>query len=164
MSIDPYHLRACVIGPVLAHLGLPRARYAEELLMLTAAQETHMGRWLRQNVGKGSANGVGRGIYSIEPTTHNDLRFKYEDTPLILKVDRFRAPEASLNDNLVWNLAYSTAIARLKYYSIKAPLPKHTDVRGMAEYWDKYYNGNPDHGFPEDAIMNYHRFVTTGGI
>jgi hypothetical protein len=161
MSIDPYHLRSCVIGPVLAHLELPRVRDAAELLMMTAAQETHMGRWLRQNVGKGKANGVGRGIYSIEPVTHQYLRHLYKGG-LIERVDYFLAPVSPLSSQLEWNLAYSTAIARLKYYSIKVPLPKHTDLQGMAEYWDKYYNGNPAHGFPEDAIMNYERFVRNG--
>jgi hypothetical protein len=137
-------------------------RDAAELLMMTAAQETHMGRWLRQNVGKGKANGVGRGIYSIEPATHADLLSTYAGTTLMDRVIQLKSYYGSLNAQLEWNLAYSTAIARLKYYSIKAPLPKHTDLQGMAEYWDKYYNGNPEHGFPEDAIMNYERFVRNG--
>jgi hypothetical protein len=163
MSIDPYHLRSCVIGPVLAHLDLPTPGAAEELLMMTAAQETHMGRWLRQNYGKGSANGVGRGIYSIEPSTHKALRIYFaQNTKLMGRVDDFKAPHADLKGQLVWNLAYSTAIARLKYYSITMPLPKADDLQGLAEYWDKYFNGNPDHGFPEDAIMNYERFVRNG--
>jgi hypothetical protein len=130
-------------------------------LLLTAAQETHMGRWLRQNVGKGKANGVGRGLYSIEPATHRHLRLYFaNNTNLMMKVDFFRTNGD--NTDLEGNLLYSTAIARLKYYSVKAPLPKHTDLQGMAEYWDKYYNGNPEHGFPEDAIMNYERFVRNG--
>jgi hypothetical protein len=48
-------------------------------------------------------------------------------------------PEAP-DDQLVTNLAYATAIARLCYWRHSDPLPPVGDARAMAEYHKKLYN------------------------
>ncbi len=48
-------------------------------------------------------------------------------------------------------------IARIKYWMIPASLPG--DLRGLAEYWDRYYNANAEHGTPDEWLSNYSQYV-----
>lgn len=43
MPIDPTQLRTLVVKPVLLSLGLPSSEVAENLIMGTAAHESHLG-------------------------------------------------------------------------------------------------------------------------
>jgi len=150
MSIHPRHLRELIIRPALRPLGIWSAN-AEELLLLTSAQETYLGRYLRQVTMHGAPDGVGLGIYSMEADTFNWLRAKY--TVYI----RNNVTAADLISDL--NLA--TVMARLRYLVIREPLPDHKDISGMAHYWHKYYNTRVDDA-PDlwrTAVINYERFV-----
>lgn len=132
---------------------------AVELLMLTAAQESHLGRYLWQ-VG----NGPALGVFQVESNTHEDifmnyLRFK---PPVIDAVCHFKAEQLSSKDNMKGNLAYQVVIARLVYYRVPKRLPKKEDVDGMADYWKNFYNTHLGKGEPEEAIENYTRLVKEG--
>jgi hypothetical protein len=154
MSIDPKQFRELIVKPALIE-GEQRgfkgfnSPEAEELLMLTAAQETHMGRWLRQR-GTDGHYAPGRGVYSMELDTFSWLWSKHPD------LDDLLSPYP---ERLVWDLKLATKFARLRYWIVKDALPKATDIKAMAEYWDQWYNGNPNVGFPKDAVANYKRFV-----
>lgn len=67
MSINCEQLRLYVIRPTLEKIEL-WSEAAENLLLGTTAQESHMGTYIKQ-VGKGPA----LGIYQMEPATHKDI-------------------------------------------------------------------------------------------
>lgn len=150
MSIRAKDLRECVIRPVLKAMELHSAE-AEDLLMLTAAQESKLGFHLVQ-----MKNGPALGIFQIEPNTHKDiLRYLSKRTGLAQKVGQF-AVEGSSKE-LIWNLAYATAIARIKYYMVPAPIPN--TLEGQAAYYKKYFNTYLGKATVEEALDNYRRYV-----
>ena len=151
MSVHPKQFRELIVRPALAELARDfkgaDSPAAEELMMLTAAQETWLGRWVKQ-----WPNGPALGVFSMEPATYAWLWGKYGKVVHPTKV--YRAPE-----DMVWDWRLAAKMARLRYWIVKAALPGADDLQGLAEYWDKYYNGNPTKGFPEEAVRNYRRFV-----
>jgi hypothetical protein len=151
-----------VIKPVTKIIG-SYSPSATVLLLGTAATETHLGRWLRQNKG-----GPGRGLFSIEnnnPNSGHDLVIKWLDNPKRkLLFDRIWGLRSNYSlitteQELTFNLAYQVAIARCMYLSIPRPLPKSNDIEGMAIYWKKYYNSFLGKGTEQQFIDDYNRFV-----
>ena len=65
-----------------------------------------------------------------------------------------------LAGQMVWNLAYATAIARVVYLRVPAPLPPATDLVALAAYWKRWYNTRAGSGTSAEFIANYRRFVT----
>ena len=146
MLIRAEYLRKCVIRPVLQAMELHSAE-AEELLMMTAAQESKLGYHSTQ-LGRGPA----LGLYGIEPSTHKDiLRYLSRRTDLAQKVGMFAVKGS--DDELVWNLAYATAIARIKYYMIPTPIP--STVKDQASYYKKYFNTYLGKATVQEVVNNY---------
>ncbi len=150
--IDPDQFRELVIRPTLAglELGSPAA---ETLLLGTALTESGL-VYLTQHGG-----GPARGVYQIEPATHDDLG----DNWLAFRptwwsaLDRFLAPRPGRHDQLVCNLAYATAVARLIYYRRPEPLPHAEDLAGLAHYWKDHFNTSAGKGRPEDFVAALRR-------
>ncbi len=152
--MDASQFRAEVVRPVLVHLGLHSAA-AENLLVGTALHESGGLRWLRQ-LGGGPAFGV----YQIEPATHDDiwrnyLRFRPR---LNEQVARLAASEPTRPEQLVTNLAYATAIARVHYLRVPAPLPDAGDLGGLARYWKRHFNPAKGAGTAAAFIDPYRHF------
>lgn len=155
MSIHPPQLRE-LIEETLSPAGL-WSYAAEELLMGTAAQESHLGTYLKQ------IKGPAIGIFQCEPLTHNDLWSNYilrEDKKLlrdmIALVCNATVPDAYA---LAGDLRYQIVMARVHYLRVPHPLPAADDLRGQSFYWDKHYNKNPEKGFPAEYRDNYRRYV-----
>ena len=152
--MEPTQLRM-LITEVLAEIGLYSAD-ACELLMMTAAQESHLGHYLMQ-VG----NGPARGIFQMEPDTADDiwnnfLTWKVDLTNRVVKL----MGESDFNDlQLTGNLLYQIAMARIHYYRVAEALPTRHNLMDMAKYWKKYYNTRLGKGKPEEAVYNYRRLV-----
>lgn len=155
--IEADHLRR-VIEATLERLPPPmQGPKAVELLMGTAAHESHGGTYLYQIAGPAL------GIYQMEPATHDSLWANYlrYRPDLAASVRALAASYAVHNGvpysrQLVTNLEYSTAMARIRY--LPAPPPVPGTVEGQAEYWDRWYNRSPDKGFPEQYVRDYYRF------
>ena len=152
--METSHLREYVIRPTLEYLGL-WSESAENLLLGTAAQESHMGKYLVQ------LGGPALGIYQIEPATHTDvyesyLKYKQE---LKNKVESLLTTALFKEQNLIFNLAYSSAICRVIYYRKPASLPDADDVEGLAQYWKKHYNTVLGAGTVGEFIANYNHYV-----
>jgi len=156
MSIDVDHLRLHVIRPIITHLNMWSAS-AENLLLGTAAQESHMGTYLRQ-----WDAGPARGIYQIEPDTHDDIWRNYLKfrKALKAKVTSMRAEWSTPIDQLMTNLAYTTAMARLVYRRVPTALPEENDIEGLAGYWKEHYNTSKGKGTEEEFVENYKRFIS----
>jgi len=144
-------LRNHIIRPTLKRIGL-WSEAAENLLMGTAAQESKMGHYLTQ------INGPALGIYQIEPATYRDLFDNYLQyrQEFSRKVGLYNADG---EHDLVFNLAYSTIVARVIYYRAPEPLPQADDISGLAAYWKKYYNTPLGRGTEREFRHNYIRYV-----
>lgn len=156
-DMDPKQLRE-LIEDVLKEMGL-YSEAAVELLLLTAAQESHCGKYIRQLGG-----GPALGIFQMEPATHADIWMNYlvHRKDLASKVN-YVAGATSVEDSLTMrgNLIYQIAMARIHYLRVKEELP-NGDYFEMAKYWKKYWNTYKGAGTVEEAIENYRRFVIYG--
>ena len=150
VSIHPGQLREYIVRPTLKRLGL-HSEAAEELLMLTAATESLCGEYLHQ------VGGPALGIFQMEPRTHDDIWRNY------LKFKPGLAPEVAVFGHeakeLVGNLYYATAMARIHYLRVPDRLPSAMDEYGLAQYWKDHYNTHLGAGTPEKAVMNYRKYA-----
>lgn len=153
--IDPDQLKSLIIIPALKYINMYSGS-AVNLLLGTCAQESKMGQYLKQLGG-----GPALGIYQIEPDTHSDVLYNYIAYREKLR-NRFSMlrTDLSYDYNLMGNLHYSTAIARVIYYRAKGPLPPSGDIEGLAAYWKKHYNTDLGKGKVSDFINNYKRYIS----
>ncbi|KAF0146602.1 MAG: hypothetical protein FD153_90 [Rhodospirillaceae bacterium] len=145
--IDATQFLTHIIRPTLKHLDL-HSTAVEMLLLGTAIQESRLGTYLRQ-IGGGPALGV----YQMEPAPHADIwtNFLGNRPDLAARVTSFVAPWADRLTNLVTNCAYATALARIHYFRVRAPLPAARDLTGLAAYWKDHYGIAAGRGTPADG-------------
>jgi len=146
--INPDQFRELVIWPTLKYLGM-YSESAVNLLLGTAAHESKLS-YLKQ------INGPALGVYQIEPATHKDVYDNFLGYRLGLREKVLalasNVSNKDIDNELIVNLAYATAIARLIYYRIPEPLPDADDVPGMADYWKRHYNTVLGRGTVEQFI------------
>lgn len=118
---------------------------AVNLLLGTAAQESHLGTYLKQQ------GGPALGAFQMEPFTFDDIR------------DRFKHQYPELAPREAWELECDLRLAiimcRLKYRAVLEPLPDADNVRALAVYWKAHYNTFRGRGIPEEFVFNYKRYV-----
>jgi len=163
--MNPRDFLAGVIRPTLEYIAEnhPDIRHDESVENLLLATAVHESMGLDRLLQMGG--GPGLGVYQIEPDTHQSIWNTYlayrpdlASTIRGLASQRsFTHSEEQMNNELVTNLAYSTAIARLIY--LRAPKRIPDTVEGHADYWKTYYNTLKGRGVPEEFIENYKRFV-----
>lgn len=159
--INPKQLRDLVIVPTLVELGL-MSDSAVELLLGTAAQESHLGSYIKQ-VGAGPA----LGIYQMEPGTHDDiwknfLKYKPELRQKVLNLLPAWLQDkdpSEFSGQLVGNLYYATAMTRVFYYRKIEPLPPVGDTYKQAQYWKLHYNTYLGKGTEAEYMHNYSRMI-----
>jgi len=112
-------------------------------------------------------NGVARSWWQIEPgmTGALDTIVNYLDyrknllgkCAVAAKVAPFYfrvgVEEEEVRDLLEINISYAIIMCRLKYRRVPKKLPK--TVKGMANYWKKYYNSDLGKGDPKEFIERY---------
>lgn len=160
------HLALFVVVPTLARLVCEDAPgidspAAVELLLGTAAQESGF-RALDQITGRDDRTlGPAYGLFQMEPTTLDDLYQTYlvRKPGLRARLDRLRAPDPDPTTQLVTNLAYAVAAARIRYYRSSVRLAAPGDVEGHARVWKEVYNTRLGKGRPEDFVANYRALV-----
>lgn len=155
MSFNKDQLRE-KIKAVLTYLDpeIPYSDTAVELLMLTCAQETHLGKYLKQ------VRGPARGIFQIEPATEKDMfrTLSQRHGAIRAKISELMfQTEGKGFTNMELNLAYQIAMARYFYYRVPKALPAN-DIVSMATYWKKYFNTYLGKGKVIEAIDNYKRY------
>ncbi len=153
--MDPATLRGHIRFTLKLLGGKLWSQDAEDLLMGTAAQESHLGASRRQ-IGGGPA----LGIYQIEPATERSLWKDYLDyrpamAVAVTRVCGVRAPDPW---HLEMNLAYQHIMCRLRYFAwVKAPVPQ--SLTAQADYWKQHYNTEDGAGRPEEYVSNYRALV-----
>ena len=177
--LDISDFRELVVRPALQHLAERGFRpglwseAAETLVIGTAAHESGGFKYLWQR----KANGVrlthgqaGRGLFQIQPDTHQDMWRNYL---------RFRPPlMAALRDLSIWacqsfapedgpaddqeligNLSYAAAVCRLIYWRRPEPLPPAGDIEGLGRYWKAHYNTAKGGGTAARFVSDYNLYV-----
>lgn len=152
-GLDLAQFRTFVVRPVLQYLGL-HSQAAENLVVGTALVESRL-KYIKQ-IGGGPALGV----FQMEPNTYNDIYHNYLSYRPDLKVlvDATRDGRlTTLEEELVYNLAFAAAMCRVHYVRVKHPLPAYTDAVGMAEYWKAHYNTPLGAGTVEKALPYFQK-------
>ena len=152
--MHPQHLKKYIIEPVLYNLGYNQLA-AINLLLGTAAQESRLGQYLHQ------LKGPALGIYQMEPNTYNDIceNYLYSRPKLSLKIYDLQINGLTPEKNLIGNLYYATALARIHYLRFSEPLPDANDIRDLAKYWKKYYNTRKGKGTIEQFVDSYNKLI-----
>lgn len=161
MSIDADQLRHHVVRPTLKRLGL-WSKSAENLLMGTAAQESLLGQYLHQLGG-----GPAKGIFQMEPATHDDiwanyLRYKPDLAREIRRIAGVLDGKNPPADLMVGNLYYAAAMARVHYLRRPEVLPAADNPVDLGEYWKEHYNTYLGRGTVQEFVHNYRRLVLEG--
>jgi len=150
--IPPSQLKTYIITPVLTALALPNPEAATELLLATAMQESACGNMIVQEGG-----GPALGIWQMETVTHDDVwtNFLAYQTTLAAEVASFLCGQLPRADQLIGNLYYSCAMARVQYYRSPDPLPAVGDVDGQAAYYLRVYNAGGK-ATAAEFVTNWH--------
>jgi hypothetical protein len=128
---------------------------AEDLLLGTAATESHLGRYDQQ------INGPALGLYQMEPSTLSDIYCNF----LAYRHDLFRiicnatATTGVDQNHLRFDPIYSTIMARIHYLRVKHPIPGAGDLLSQAKYWKMWYNTPLGKGTPEKYVLDYVRLT-----
>jgi hypothetical protein len=145
MTIEKNQLRS-LIKRVLRPHDL-WSQEAEDLLMGTAAQESHLGKYIAQ------INGPAKGIFQMEPATEKDL-WEYiarkNLTNLIGTVSGVFGPNPL---HLEGNLLYQIIIARIFYRRVKEVIPEGLVLQ--AKYYKKYWNTELGKATVDQYVKNY---------
>ncbi len=154
--MNPKQLRELIIRPAL-HTISAWSPEAEDLILGTAAQESHCGRYIRQMGCSGSIGAFG--VWQMELATARDiydnyLRYKPE---LKRSIERLRGLGQSITEALTGNLAYAAAMARIHY--LRAPGKIPADLAGQATYWKQYYNTPQGKGTVAEYMDNWVRYA-----
>jgi len=148
--LDQKQFREYVVRPTLEYLDseMPYSLAAENLLMGTACHESRL-TYLHQ-VGGGPA----RGLFQMEPATESDIweNFLSYRKPLETKIKHLCGLR---NLDLLANLPYQVAMARIKYWRSPESLPDPDDVQGMAKLWKQVYNTPLGRGTEQQFIDHY---------
>lgn len=130
---------------------------AEELMVFTCAVESLGGTYIKQ------VNGPALGIYQMEPGTYNDIWQNYikSNGSLMMKfLSNFHIAFMPPEETLIYDLRFATAMTRLFYDRIKAPLPAANDIDAIWSYYKLYYNTPLGAATKDSAIKKYHDFIS----
>ena len=141
-GLDPGQVKNFIIVPTLTAMGSQFASIAAINLMLGIAMAESQLRYVRQRTNAGY--GPARGLCQMEPDTHNDCWTNWLNNPSQAPVARVirgfignLTPDADL---MVSNQAYDFAMARIKCWRDRGPLPAWNDPEGMSAFHKRVYN------------------------
>jgi hypothetical protein len=143
-----------VIRPVLGRMKCGGSS-AENLLLLTAAQESGMGEYIHQLGG-----GPALGIYQMEPRSEQSvLQWLEIQVPHIHDTVIGYYHLDGVDGQACGNLYYATALARAFYLRFPEKLPDADDAEGLARYYKLYYNTPRGAATVAGALSSYRTYV-----
>lgn len=107
--------------------------------------------------------GPALGFYQMEPATHADiwlnfLRYKPEYQRAVLQFVNIQDfDDNNLEQALIGNAYYATAMCRMHYLRVAEAVPGWKDDLGLATYWKQYYNTPSGKGTVEEALKHFTR-------
>jgi hypothetical protein len=153
--LDCSQFRSLIIEPVLSKLQIYN-KNIEELLVFTCAAESLGGTFLQQ------VKGPALGIYQMEPNTYTDIWINYiraRKQLATLMAMHFGCNKIPEVERLIYDLHFSTAMARIHYLRISAKVPLADDVEGIWAYYKKYYNTEKGKAKKDESIKKYQEFM-----
>ena len=155
-GLDPKQFVRHILRPTLRRIDL-WSPSAEVLVLGTALVESRL-RYVDQ-IDRANKPGPAFGVYQCEGPTHADyyrsyLRYHAELRMTCMRLASHFSGDFPDPSELVFNMAYATAMCRIHYRRLKAALPPTNDAAAMAAYWKKYYNG-PGKGTIEKATPHF---------
>lgn len=140
--IPPKDFLERVIRPTLRHLAEadPRlgGRAAEQLMLGTAIAESGLDALVQMG------GGPALSFFQIEPATFGDIYGRYLLKParadLKNAIDALLVPAFGPLEQLDGNPYFACAVARTRYWWVKARLPAAGDIKAMGRYWKANYN------------------------
>ena len=101
--------------------------------------------------------GPALGIYQMEPQEHDRIwAAVLPGRPgLRRRVVRTLVPGIPRLEQLTWNHAYATAMARVYLLAVHDPLPSPGDIQALAEYWKTHWNTYTGKGRVEEFVERY---------
>lgn len=153
--LNPNQYANLILQPALKALDMFSIS-AMHLMLCTALVESNL-KHLKQ-----LPNGPALGLLQMEPETYFDVkRYLYTREDILNKVLKHcQYSFMPRTDALVSNLAFSAMMSRIKYWMIPEPLPHYTDSCALANYYELYYNGNPDVDKTEEFLMHHDNIET----
>lgn len=161
--INQHQLRTLVVKPTLQLMdgNIPYSDHAVELLMMTQAHESLGGEFLKQ------IGGPALGIYQMEQNTEQDvwdnyLKYNPEVRAIIEDTLPLFGKDPSGMD-LIRNLEYATAIARVQYFRDRAPIPDgdlsdDKTIWALAEYAKRVWNTQLGKATARDYYEKYMKY------
>ena len=168
--MDVGDFRELVVRPALKQLAEAGQKpglwspVAENLVVGTAAHESGRFKYLWQR----KANGVrlaheqaGRGLFQIQPGTHEDLWFNYlrHRPALADALNSLSMVRGSADLKLIGDLPYAAGVCRLIYWRRPESLPPADDIEGLAKYWGQHYQTSSDPEKIARFISDYRKYV-----
>lgn len=152
--IDSWQFRHMIVAPTLMEIEM-YSPAAESLLVGTALMESGIEELMQRG------GGPARGLYQMEPATFGDITVRYfsKRPDLRIRCERLLAPAPSRWGQVVTNLSWATAIARLKYWMAPEKLPPVADIDALGDYWKRHYNTAEGAGDPAEFARRYRKFA-----
>lgn len=151
IGLHVQQFRSLIVRPVLQGLELHSVA-AENLLVGTAVQESLL--HFVQQQGEGPA----LGLLQMEPATHDDIWQHYlAFRPALAHKLRLLSTGqyACQARDMIGNLFYACAMARVHYLRVPTPLPAADDLPGLARYWKAHYNTHQGKGTAAEFMRRY---------
>jgi hypothetical protein len=152
-ALKPDELRT-LIQETLKPLQLWSAA-AEELLMATCAQESHLGEYRRQ------INGPALGIFQMEPATFQDIWANYLKYKPALESDvcALASTQPPRPVEMVTNDGFAVLLARIHYLRAPEALPAADDIDGLWQLYKLRWNTPLGAATYEQFMANYKKYV-----
>lgn len=157
MSFNPKQFRELIVETLDVIIPEYNSPEAVELLMMTAAQESFLGRFLKQ-----LHCGIAKGVFQMEIATYNDLfdnYIRYKPDLQNKLYHYFPVNEDTVEIMMCGNLPYQIVIARLNYYRKPAIIPAVDDTLGLANYYKKWWNTHLGDATIKEVLRNYDKYV-----
>ena len=133
------------------HPKFPGTTYAGPFISVSGRKAT-----LSKGYAWDGASGPARGIFQMEPATHDDI-WRYLDRPKNRILREIVESMGASEDELVYNLRYATAMARIKFWYVPESLPE--TIEGQAEYYKTYYNTAGGAGSVEKYLAMHKKYL-----
>ena len=148
--------RRFVIEPALEAMGM-HSEWSVRLVLGTAMVESGLVYLTQHN------DGPARGLFQMEPDTHDDIWVNYLAARPDHRGRLFDAFGVALmidgRDELYTNLGYATAMCRLQYWRHAFTIPAYTDVEGLGALWKRFYNTPAGAGTVSKFVEAYVKHV-----
>jgi hypothetical protein len=129
-------------------LGHGASGGAVDLLMETAAQETHCGQFRDP-----TPRGAGRGVFQMDLIAFNDIRNRARVADINMVIDNFGVDIRIVNHDALDHSPLLAAIfCRLFYKLLPSAIPSTMGER--AHYWKRFYNTEVGKGTVSEYINN----------